>query len=57
MDKIQVNKMIKNYKQGWDLDEHFTSFNKQLSRKRKKLKDDKIIIYDENKTQHLMIEV
>ena len=49
--------MIVNYKWGWSLDEHFTSFAKRLSREQKKLKEGKIIIFDTDKKQHLMIQV
>ena len=49
--------MIKNYRRGWGSDKRFTSFAKRLSREQKKLKDNKIIIYNADKKQHLMIKV
>ena len=49
--------MTTNYKMGWSLDTHFTSFAKRLSREQKKLKDDRIIISNADKKQHLRIQV
>ena len=56
LDEMQIEKMIGNYKRGWSLEEHFTTFAKRLSREQKKLKNDKIIISDADKKQHLMIQ-
>ena len=49
--------MITNYKRGRSSDKPFTTLTKRLSREQKKLKDDKIIISDVDKKQHLMIQV
>ena len=49
LDKMQVDKMIANYKRGWSSDEHFTTFTKRLSREQKKLQEDNIIISDADK--------
>ena len=57
LDEMQIEKMIANYKRGWSLDKHFTTSTKRLSRKQKKLKEDKIFISDADTMQHLMIQV
>ena len=57
LDKIQVEKMVTNYKRGWSSDKHFTTFTKRLSREQKKLQEDSIIISNADKKQHLMIQV
>ena len=37
LDKVQIEKMIGNYKRGWSPEEHFTTFAKRLSREQKKM--------------------
>ena len=49
--------MITNYKRGRSSGEPFTTLTKRLSREQKKLKDDRIIISNADKKQHLRIQV
>jgi hypothetical protein len=49
--------MVVSYKRVWSLDEYFTTFAKWLSREKKKLQEDNIIISDADKKQHLMVQV
>ena len=57
VDKMQIEEMISNYKRGWSLGEHFTTFAKRLLREQKKPKEESIIISDTDKKQHLVIQV
>jgi hypothetical protein len=57
LDELQIKEMIKKYKRGWSMDEHFTTFADRLNREQKKLSDDNIVVSDADKKQHLMVEL
>ena len=57
LDELQIIEMITNYKRGWYIKKHITTFAMRLDRDQKKTKKDKLIILDANKKQHLMVKV
>ena len=57
LDQLQINEMTKNYKRGWETDEHFTTFSYRLDQEQAALLKDGIIISDADKKQHMMVEV
>jgi len=57
LDELQIEEMTKNYKRGWETDEHFTTFAYRLDREQAALLKDSIIISDADKKQHMMVEV
>ena len=57
LDELQIDEMTKNYKRGWETDEHFTRFSYRLDRQQAALLKDGIIISDADKKHHMMVEV
>ena len=57
LDELQIDKMATNYKQGWETDEHVTTFSYLLDHEQTKLLKDGIVISDTDKKQHMMVKV
>ena len=57
LDELKIEEMVKKYKRGWSMDEHFTTFANRLNREKKNLNDDNIVVSDADKKQHLMVEL
>ena len=49
--------MVANYKQGWHIDKHFTTFAMRFNTEQAKLLKDNITISDVHKKHHLMVDV
>ena len=57
LDEPTIEAETNNYKRGWADDEHITSFNKRLTREQGELLTGKIIITNDMKLRHYMIEM